>query len=172
MPHFLPSAKLTRATMAKASIAWLLGGALLLPLAASAQEASGQNTSAPETSHYHHHVWGKTVAQRAETVEQRIAALHAKLQITAGEEENWNHVAQVMRDNETGMQGMISAREAEAEHHVTAPEDLRIYEHFTQAHVEGLKALRAAFETLYATMPDSQKLVADGVFDKFGNGHD
>ena len=32
------------------------------------------------------------------------------------------------------------------------------------AHVEGLKALTAAFSTLYRSMPDAQKKVADQVF--------
>ena len=158
MSPISPPSRLSRTAMAAGLLAATL---CLAPLAASADE----------TSHYHHHVWGKTAGQRAETVEQRIVMLHTKLQITAGEEASWAGVAQVMRDNETHMQGMISAREAEPAHHVSAPEDLRIYEHFTQAHVEGLRALRAAFETLYNTMPAEQKLVADEVFDKFGNGH-
>jgi hypothetical protein len=128
--------------------------------------------SAEPSSHYHHHVWGKTPEERAETVEQRIRTMHASLHITTAQEGDWNGVAKVMRDNETRMQDMITAREAEPAHHVTAPEDLRTYEHFTQAHVDGLRSLRTAFDTLYATMSDPQKLQADEAFDKFGNGHD
>ncbi len=128
--------------------------------------------SAEPSSHYRHHVWGKTAAERAETVEQRIRTLRASLHITPAQEAGWEGVAHVMRENETRMQDMISAREAEPVHHVTAPEDLRTYERFTQAHVEGLKLLRASFDTLYATMSDAQKLEADAVFDKFGNGQE
>lgn len=154
----------SRLLPASRALAGLLGTALLaMPIVAAAAEPA---------SHYHHHVWGKTAADRDETIEQRIAMLHTSLQITPGEEPDWHAVADVMRGNETRMQDMISAREAEPVHHVDAIEDLRTYEHFTAAHVEGLRALRTSFETLYATMPASQKLVADDVFDKFGNGHD
>jgi hypothetical protein len=127
--------------------------------------------SAEPMSPYHHHMWGKTPEERAETVEQRIRTLHASLHITPAEEVNWTGVAGVMRENESRLQDMITAREAEPVHHITAPEDLRTYEHFTQAHVEGLKALRGSFETLYSGMPDDQKLIADEVFEKFGNDH-
>jgi len=150
--------------------------AITLALGASASGATlliaPSAFSAEPTSQYHHHVWGKTPEERAETVQQRIRTLHASLHITPAEEADWSSVAQVMRDNETKMQDMISTHEAMAPHHVTAPEDLMTYETFTQAHVDGLKALRASFETLYATMPADQKLVADDVFDKFGNGHE
>jgi len=154
---------LARTAVSMVAIAGLAGATLLVAPAAFSAETSEQ---------YRHHLWGKTPEERAETVEQRIRTLHASLQITPAEEMDWTGVARTMRDNETRMQDMIAAREAEPKHHVTAPEDLRTYEHFTQAHVEGLKALRASFDTLYESMPDDQKLVADDVFDKFGNGHD
>jgi hypothetical protein len=128
--------------------------------------------SAAPTLHYQRHVWGNVAQERAETVEQRIRTLRASLHITPAQETNWNGVAQAMRDNEARMQDLIAARQAEPAHHVTAPEDLRRYEHFTQARVDGLKLLRTRFDTLYAGLSDAQKLDADAVFDKFGNGHD
>jgi hypothetical protein len=152
-----------RTAVSMVAIAGLAGATLLAAPAAFSAEPASQ---------YHHHVWGKTPEERAETVEQRIRTLHASLQITPAQEASWTGVAQIMRDNEMRLQDMITAREAEPKHHVTAPEDLRTYERFTQAHVEGLKALRASFETLYTSMPDAQKLIADEVFDKFGNGHE
>jgi len=106
---------------------------------------------------------------RPETVEQRIARLHTALKITPSEEANWTAVARVMRDNETRMQGMISAKKAEPAHSVGAIEDLKTYERFTQAHVDGLKMLISSFETLYASMPDGQKRLADQVFQQFGH---
>jgi len=119
----------------------------------------------------HHHAW-TTSEHRPESLEKRITTLHANLQITPAEEADWSAVAQVMRDNEAHMQAMIAAHRAEGTHHVDAPEDLRTYERFTQAHVDGLKQLRSSFETLYATMPAGQKLVADEVFHKFGHRHE
>ncbi len=146
----------------KPAMAGLLGAAMLfVPLAASAQPVG-----------HHHHAAAKTAEQRVESLDDRIASLHTRLQITPAEETDWNAVAQVMRDNEARMQGMIAARKAEPPHHVDALEDLRTYERFTQAHVDGLKLLRSSFETLYMTMPDSQKLVADDVVRKYGHRHE
>ena len=47
---------------------------------------------------------------------------------------------------------------------MTAVDDLKSYGQFAQAHVDGLKGLTASFETLYNSMPDAQKKVADQVF--------
>jgi hypothetical protein len=154
--------------LARTAITLVAGGSL----AGATMLIAPSAFSAETASQYHHHVWGKTPEERAETVQQRIRTLHASLHITPAEEADWSGVAQVMRDNETKMQDMISTREAMPAHHVTAPEDMMTYERFTQAHVDGLKALRASFETLYAAMPDDQKLVADDVFDKFGTSHE
>ena len=47
---------------------------------------------------------------------------------------------------------------------MTAVEDLKTYQKFAQAHVDGLKNLISSFDTLYAAMPDAQKKIADEVF--------
>jgi acyl-coenzyme A synthetase/AMP-(fatty) acid ligase len=99
-----------------------------------------------------------------ETVDQRIADLHKSLKITADEETNWAAVAQVMRDNDAALKVLAAARTAEKGDKISAVDDLKMYEKFAQAHVDGLKALISSFETLYNAMPDQQKLVADGVF--------
>jgi hypothetical protein len=132
--------------------------ALLSPIAAMADPISP-----------HHHARHGTRAQQAETVEMRIAKLHTQLKITPDEEANWTPVAQAMRDNESRMQAMIATRKAEPVHDVNALEDLRTYERFNQAHVDGLKGLISSFEVLYKAMPDDQKHLADDVFRKFGH---
>jgi hypothetical protein len=140
-----------------ASIAALLGAACLIaPLGAAAQA----------TSMHHHH---RSAAQARETLETRIATLHSELNITPGEEAKWSAVAQVMRSNEADMQRMVAERRGEAPRGGTAVEDLKTYERFTQAHVDGLKNLISSFETLYAAMPASQQAIADHVFQHFGH---
>jgi periplasmic protein CpxP/Spy len=47
---------------------------------------------------------------------------------------------------------------------MSAVEDLKTYQKFAQAHVDGLKNLISAFGTLYDAMPDAQKKIADKVF--------
>ena len=140
------------------AIAGLLGAAVLLaPIAANAGAMSGR---------HHAHM---TSAERAETVEMRITKLHTDLKITPTEEVNWTPVAQAMRDNEMKMQAMITTKKSEPAHDINAVEDLKNYEAFNQAHVDGLKVLISSFEVLYMTMPDDQKHLADDVFRKFGH---
>ena len=115
---------------------------------------------------FHHHR-SMSAEMNRETVEQRISNLHNALKITPDEETNWTAVAQTMRGNEAAMQKLIADRKAEAPHGATALDDLKTYEKFNRAHVEGLKDLIASFGTLYNAMPDTQKAVADHVFQRF-----
>jgi len=132
--------------------------------------ASAQTSATPQTSVVHHHYLSHRIVHAPkETLELRIASLHGSLKITPGEETKWSAVAQVMRDNEADMQRLVSERHADKGHELSAVEDLKIYEHFNQTHVDGLKNLISSFETLYAAMPSSQQAVADGVFRHFGD---
>jgi hypothetical protein len=105
---------------------------------------------------------------QAETVEQRITNLHAELKITPAEEAKWNSVAQAMRENVAAMEKLAAAKTVQAPSSMSAVDDLKGYEKFAQAHVDGLKNLIASFETLYASFPDAQKKTADAVFQTFG----
>ena len=106
---------------------------------------------------------------KAETVEQRITSLHAALKITPDEEANWNGVAQAMRENAAKMDKLSAEKKAQPSESMTAVDDLKTYEKFTHAHYDGLKNLISSFETLYTSMPDQQKHVADHVFQSFGH---
>jgi protein CpxP len=105
-----------------------------------------------------------TAETKAETVEQRITSLHAALNITAPEESDWSNVAQAMRDNAAAMQKLVTEKMAQAPADMTAVDDLNTYVKFAQAHVDGLKNLTSSFDTLYKSMPDAQKKIADQVF--------
>ena len=111
---------------------------------------------------------GKGATQgKGETVEQRITNLHKALKITPDEEPIWSGVAQAMRENAAAMQKLAADRAAQAPGSLTAVQDLKGYEKFARAHFEGLKNLIASFETLYNSMPDPQKKVADQVFQSY-----
>jgi hypothetical protein len=134
-----------------------IGASLLaMPLAAHAEVA--MRTSM--------HGRASASTMKRETVEQRIAMLHTSLKITGPEEAQWAPVAQAMRENEASMQKLMAESNA-TPHPLNAVDDLRTYERFTQAHVNGLKNLISSFETLYQAMPDKQKGLADQVFRKF-----
>jgi periplasmic protein CpxP/Spy len=107
---------------------------------------------------------------KGETVEQRITTLHASLQITPEQSAKWNGVAQAMRENAANMDKLLAATRTTPPQNMSAVEDLKSYQKFAQAHVDGLKNLISAFGTLYESMPDAQKKIADGVFSTAGRG--
>jgi protein CpxP len=106
---------------------------------------------------------------KVDTVEQRITTLHTALNITPDQDAKWNDVAQAMRENATAMDKLIADSKATPQQNMTAVEDLRMYQKFSEAHVAGLKNLIVAFDALYTTMPDVQRKNADVVFQNSGH---
>src|SRR5271163_3243118 len=146
---FAASAPIVRSV----AIAALMGATMLAtPLsAARAQQAVGAQTQAAA---------GATET-KGETVEQRITTLHAALNITPTEETQWNAVAQAMRENAASMDKLVASNRTTPPQNMTAVEDLKTYQKFAQAHVDGLKNLIGSFATLYDAMTDTQKKNAD-----------
>ena len=107
---------------------------------------------------------------KGESVEQRITQLHSELKVTPDQESKWNSVAQAMRDNAAKMEKLVAEKRQQAPQNMTAVDDLKTYQEFAQAHVDGLKNLSSAFSTLYDAMPDAQKKNADEVFRTSGHG--
>jgi hypothetical protein len=94
---------------------------------------------------------------KSETVEQRIATLHTELKITPDEEKKWDAVAKAMRENAANLDKVAVDSRTTTSQSMTAVDDLKMYQKYTQAHVDGLKNLISA-------MPDAQKKTADSVF--------
>jgi periplasmic protein CpxP/Spy len=99
----------------------------------------------------------------ADSVEQRITSLRAKLQITAAQEPQWNQFAQVMRDNAKRMDDAFQQR-TQGITTMNAEENMASYAQVAAAHAQGMQNLAPAFHALYASMPDIQKRAADQVF--------
>ena len=108
-------------------------------------------------------------ASKVDRTETRIKDLHAKLRITPAQEELWNKVTQVMRENAQTMDTLIQAR-MEKTKTMNTVEDLKSYSEITQAHADGLKKFIPVFEALYASMSDDQKKDADTLF-RYGGHH-
>jgi periplasmic protein CpxP/Spy len=109
---------------------------------------------------------GSVVAAQASgegRIETRIKDMHAKLKITAAQEDQWKQVAQVMRDNENTIKPLIKSRAKNAKT-MTAVDDLKTYAEITEAHAEGIKKFIPVFQTLYDSMSDAQKKEADALF--------
>ena len=105
---------------------------------------------------------------KVDRTEARIQDLQARLKITPAQEDLWNKVTQVMRDNAKTMDTLSQAR-FEKVKTMTPVEDLKSYSEIAQAHADGLKNFIPVFEALYASMSDEQKKDADSLF-RHGSG--
>ncbi len=105
----------------------------------------------------------KPRASAVDRVEEHIKNLQGSLQITPAQEELWNNLTKVMRDNAKVMDALIKARVEKAKT-VNALEDLKSYGQIAEANSEGLKKYIPAFEALYNSMSDEQKKNADVLF--------
>jgi hypothetical protein len=106
-------------------------------------------------------------SSKPETVEQRIATLKTALKITPDQEKKWNGVAQAMRDNASNMEKLVAEKRKIPPEKTTAVDDLKTYQDFTEARLDGLKHLTSAFKSLYDSMTPEQKKNADVVFEKY-----
>lgn len=96
-------------------------------------------------------------------VELRIKDMHAKLKITAPQEDQWGQVTKVMRDDAKTMDTLTQSRHEHAKS-MTAVEDLTSYGEIASAHADGIKKLTPVFAALYTNMSDTQKTEADALF--------
>ena len=125
-----------------------------------AQTATKPDSSKPPAA-------AAATSSKPETVDQRIATLKTALKITPDQEPKWSKVATAMRENATAMDKLVTDKRAKADS-MTAVDDLKTYQDFTKAHLDGLKNLTSAFKSLYDAMPADQKKNADQVFQAFG----
>lgn len=140
------------------------------PQAASPPAASSTSSgSAATTAHHapmaHKHMAanrtpGETMTQMAE---QRITDLHTRLHITAQQQPQWDQFTQVMRDNAKDLDAAYQQRAATFEK-MNAVENMQSYAQIEQTRAQDLQKLVPAFQTLYASLSDEQKKLADQVF--------
>ena len=103
-------------------------------------------------------------------VELRIQDMHAKLKVTAAQEEQWAKVAQAMLDDAKTMDTLTQAR-VDLAKDMTAVGDLKSYGEIVDAHANGIKKLIPVFAALYSSMSDAQKKAADTFFRQGYNEH-
>jgi len=166
MPSVIPRSSKSKPAIASFAIAAVLGVTMLATPLTSARADTVSNAAfrlaqaaAPKSE-----AGAAATATKGETVEHRIASLHAALKITPDEDAKWNAVAQSMRENAANMEKIVADTRKTPPQNMTAVEDLQMYQKFSEAHVAGLKNLIASFSTLYSAMPDAQKKIADMVF--------
>lgn len=96
-------------------------------------------------------------------VEARINELHKRLEITDAQSAQWDAVAQVMRENAQAMVDLQKQR-AENAKSMNAVDVVKSYAEVIRAHEEGMKKFIPVFETLYNSLSDAQKKIADSMF--------
>jgi protein CpxP len=159
------SNRITALLARSVAVAALLSAPLVAaPLAAHAQSPAPTHSTTPNAMS----PANAPTSTKGEGVEQRITQLHAELKITPDQDSKWNSVAQAMRDNAANMEKLVAEKQQKGATNMTAVDDLKTYQEFTQARLDGLKNLTSSFKSLYDSMPADQKKNADQVFQGYG----
>jgi len=96
-------------------------------------------------------------ATKVESLEVRIEALHEKLKITQAQEELWNNMTEVMRQNAQTMATLLARIKSRESNAGTPVDDIKFYAQITEAHAISIKKFIPVFETLYNGLSDDQK---------------
>ena len=143
--------------------------ALLVPAIGFAQSATTSLPSTPATAPT---TASRSTAQPATpvpsattqaAVDERIRALQSQLGITEAQMPLWNAFAQAMRDNAASTDALFTQR-ANAVASMTAVDNMHSYAQIARAYADNTERLATAFDSLYASLTDTQKQAADTLF--------
>ena len=127
-----------------------------LPGRTWAGAATGQAGTAAQTT--------KTTPSAAtHGVDGLIAHLHDKFQITPAQENLFQKLADVMKENAETM-SVLAKKRAEGAKTSTAVDDLKSYSEISEAHAAGTRKMIPVFQALYDSLSDAQKKAADDEF--------
>ena len=96
-------------------------------------------------------------------VDQRIHTLQSQLGITEAQMPLWSAFAQAMRDNAAATDALFAQR-AGAVATMNAPDNMHSYAQIARAYADNTERLATAFDSLYASLSDTQKQAADTMF--------
>jgi prophage DNA circulation protein len=96
-------------------------------------------------------------------VDQRIHTLQSQLGITEAQMPLWSAFAQAMRDNAAATDALFTQR-AGAVATMNAPDNMHSYAQIARAYADNTERLATAFDSLYASLSDTQKQAADTMF--------
>jgi uncharacterized protein with von Willebrand factor type A (vWA) domain len=102
-----------------------------------------------------------------EQTEAQIKQLQGALNITEAQEELWNNLTQVMRENAKDMDALtdtLAKERAEGTKTMNAVEHMKFHSQITEAHLDQLNKLIPPFEAFYSSMSDEQKKTTDTIF--------
>jgi hypothetical protein len=154
-------AALLAATMAGASIA-----AIALPHARAAtpeSKTTSKTTTTTTTAPAPH-------SRMLVHVDHRLAALKAKLRITASEQHAWHGFAQVSRDNATAIATLYQSRAAHLAT-MNAVQNMESFAAIQAKQADNMNKLTAAFQTFYGKLDASQQKTVDSMFRAYAEHH-
>jgi hypothetical protein len=96
-------------------------------------------------------------------VDQRIKTLQSQLGITEAQMPLWSAFAQAMRDNAAATDALFTQR-AGAVATMNAPDNMHSYAQIARAYADNTERLATAFDSLYASLSETQKQAADTLF--------
>jgi hypothetical protein len=96
-------------------------------------------------------------------VDQRIRALQSQLGITEGQMPLWTAFAQAMRENAASTDALFTHRAASVSA-MSATDNMHSYAQIARAYADNTERLATAFDSLYASLSETQKQAADTLF--------
>jgi hypothetical protein len=96
-------------------------------------------------------------------VDQRIRTLQSQLGITEAQMPLWSAFAQAMRDNAASTDALFTQR-AGAVAAMSAPDNMHSYAQIARAYADNTERLATAFDSLYASLSETQRQAADTLF--------
>src|ERR1700739_3403643 len=96
-------------------------------------------------------------------VDQRIRTLQSQLGITEAQMPLWTAFAQAMRDNAASTDALFTQR-AGAVTSMSAVDNMHSYAQIARAYADNTERLATAFDSLYASLTDTQRQAADTLF--------
>jgi periplasmic protein CpxP/Spy len=96
-------------------------------------------------------------------VDQRIRMLQSQLGITEAQMPLWSAFAQAMRDNAASTDALFTQRAAGVSA-MSATDNMHSYAQIARAYADNTERLATAFDSLYASLSDTQKQAADTLF--------
>jgi protein CpxP len=132
--------------------------ALACALASAAIPAAAETTATPQAPSA-----GQNETAMREAIDQRVAALKAKLAITQAQTADWTAFADAMRDNAMSTNALFQQR-AQKTQSMSAVENMKSYAALARAYADNLDKLSGAFEKLYGGLSPEQQKMADALF--------
>jgi hypothetical protein len=99
--------------------------------------------------------------------EAQIKQLQGALNITEAQQELWDNLTQVMRENAKDMDALtdtLAKERAEGTKNMNAVEHMKLHSQITQAHLDQLEKLIPPLEAFYDSLSDGQKKITDTIF--------